>query len=369
MNVTGLRLRGQIPLQAVNRLEAVKMIQAVLQSPKVIEFREVPRPEPGPGQVLLAVERIGICGSDVHVYHGKHQYAIFPLVQGHEGAGTVVKIGSGVSGFAPGELVTFRPQQFCGQCPLCRQGRYNLCEDYKVIGVLGGTIGMASEYFLCDAAKLHKLPAGMNADQGALVEPAAVAVHAARLAGTEAGEKVLVIGAGPIGNLTAQAAKALGAAAVMITDINPPRLELAGKCGVDYCINTAEVDLEAAIRKYFDSHRAGAILECVGVAATLGQAIRSARRGTNIVLVGNYYGRVPVELAPVQRRELNLIGHMNYTAPDYETAIELIASGKIKTQALVSNYFPLQAYEQAYRYIEENPDTVMKVLLKVGQEG
>lgn len=341
------------------------MLQAILNGPKQIEFHGVPVPKAGEGQVLIAVKRIGICGSDIHVYHGKHQYAIFPLVQGHEGSGVVVEVGPGVSGFGPGELVTFRPQQFCGKCRLCRQGRYNLCEEYKVIGVLGGTTGMASEYFLTEAAKLHKLPAGMSADQGAMVEPAAVAVHSVKLAGAVKGGKVLIIGAGPIGNLAAQAAKALGAAETMVVDINPLRLELAGRCGVDHCVNTADVELEAAVLKRLGSERADAILECAGSAGTLGQAIHAARRGTNIVLVGNYYGQVPVELGLVQRREINLIGDMNYTAPDYEDAIRFIADGRIKARELVSDYFPLTDYEKAYQYIDEHQGTVMKVLLKV----
>jgi L-iditol 2-dehydrogenase len=343
------------------------MLQAILHGPRQIEYREVAVPEPGEGQVLVAVKRIGICGSDIHVYHGKHQYAIFPLVQGHEGSGVVVKTGPGVSGFSPGELVTFRPQQFCGKCLLCRQGRYNLCEQYKVIGVLGGTTGMASEYFLTEAAKLHKLPPGMSADQGAMVEPTAVAVHSVRLAGAVEGGKVLVIGAGPIGNLAAQAAKALGAAETMIVDINPLRLELAARCGVDHCVNTAEIELEAAVLEKLGNERADAILECAGSARTLGQAIRAARRGTNIVLVGNYYGDVPVELGLVQRREINLIGDMNYTAPDYEDAIRLIAAGGIKTRELVSDYFTLTDYEKAYQFIDEHQSTVMKVLLKVAE--
>lgn len=341
------------------------MLQAILKEPRIIEFCDVPVPEPGEGQVLLAVKRIGVCGSDIHVYHGNHQYATFPLVQGHEGSGAVVKIGFGVNDFSPGELVTFRPQQFCGKCRLCRQGRYNLCEEYKVIGMLGGTTGMASEYFLTEAAKLHKLPPAMNADQGAMVEPTAVAVHSVKLAGSIEGGKVLVIGAGPIGNLTAQAAKALGAAEVMIVDINQRRLDLAEKCGADYCVNTAEVELEATVLENFGPDRADAILDCAGSAKVLGQAIHSARRGTNIVLVGNYYGHVPVELGIVQRREINLIGDMNYTAPDYADAIRFIANGQIHTQELVANYFPLSQYPAAYRFIDEHQSTVMKVLIKV----
>lgn len=342
------------------------MLQAILQAPKTIEYRNIPMPEPGAGQVVMKVMRIGICGSDIHVYHGSHKYATLPLVQGHEGSGTVTKVGPGVSGLAPGDMVTLRPQHFCGECFLCRQGRYNLCETYKVMGVLGSITGMASEYFVVDASKLHKLPKDMSFDAGAVVEPAAVGVHAVKLGGKVAGCKVLVIGAGPIGNLAAQAAKALGAGKVMITDISDLRLALAKECGIDFCVNTMNTDIDGAILEHFGPNRADFILDCVGSAKTLEQAIRFARRGTNIVLVGNFYDFVPVELALVQRRELNLIGDMNYIAEDYDDAIRFIAAGQIKVNGLISNHFAFKDYAAAYQYIDDNVGgAVMKVMIDV----
>ena len=344
------------------------MLQAVLQSAKTIEYRDIPVLEPGNGQVVMKVMRIGICGSDIHVYHGSHKYATLPIVQGHEGAGTVVKVGSGVTEFVPGDKVTLRPQHFCGECFLCKQGRYNLCESYKVMGVLGGLTGMASEYFLADASKLHKLPPTMTFDEGAVVEPTAVGVHAVKLGGKVPGSKVLVIGAGPIGNLAAQSAKALGADKVMIADISDVRLELAKKCGIDFCVNTLKNDLEAAVLENFGPQRADFILDCAGSPKTLEQAIRIARRGTNIVLVGNFYDFVPVELGLVQRRELNLIGDMNYVAVDYEDAIRFIAAGQVKVNDLISNHFTFREYAAAYQYIDDNVGgTVMKVMIDVDQ--
>ena len=342
------------------------MLQATLQAPKTLEFRDVPMPEPGEGQVVMQVKRIGICGSDIHVYHGSHKYATLPIVQGHEGSGIVEKVGPGVTEFSPGDPVTLRPQHFCGECFLCKQGRYNLCEDYKVMGVLGGLTGMASERFLVDASKLHKLPPAMTFDEGAVVEPAAVGVHAVKLGGKAAGSKVIIIGAGPIGNLAAQSAKALGADKVMIADISDVRLELAKKCGIDYCINTMQTDLEMSILEYFGPKRADFILDCAGSPQTLAQAIKIARRGTNIVLVGNFYDLVPVELGLVQRRELNLIGDMNYLAEDYDDAIRFIADGKIKVNELISNHFEFQKYAAAYQFIDDNAGgAVMKVMIDV----
>ena len=234
------------------------------------------------------------------------------------------------------------------------------------MGVLGGLTGMASEYFLVDASKLHKLPPTMTFDEGAVVEPAAVGVHAVKLGGTAAGSKVLVIGAGPIGNLAAQAAKALGAEKVMIADISDVRLDLAKKCGIDFVINTLNTDLEAAVLEKFGPQRADFILDCAGSPKTLEQAIRIARRGTNIILVGNFYDFVPVELGLVQRRELNLIGDMNYVAEDYEDAISFIAAGQIMVNELISNHFAFREYADAYQYIDDNVGgTVMKVMVDV----
>jgi len=153
---------------------------------------------------------------------------------------------------------------------------------------------------------------------------------------------------------------------VMIADISDVRLELAKKCGIDDCVNTQKVELEAAILENFGPNRADFILECAGAAKTLEQAIRFARRGTNIVLVGNFYDSVPVELGLVQRRELNLIGDMNYLPDDYEDAIRFIAAGKIKVNELISNHFPFRQYAAAYQYIDDNAGgNVMKVMIDV----
>jgi L-iditol 2-dehydrogenase len=208
----------------------------------------------------------------------------------------------------------------------------------------------------------------MTFDEGAVVEPTAVGVHAVKLGGKVSGSKVLVIGAGPIGNLAAQSAKALGAEKVMIADISDVRLELAKKCGIDFCINTLKNDLEAAVLENFGPQRADFILDCAGSPKTLEQAIRIARRGTNIVLVGNFYDFVPVELGLVQRRELNLIGDMNYVAVDYEDAIRFIAAGQVKVNDLISNHFTFREYAAAYQYIDDNVGgTVMKVMIDVDQ--
>ncbi len=201
------------------------MKQAIMTAPGRIELRDVPLPEVAPDQVLIRVKRIGVCGSDIHVFHGKHPLTPYPVVQGHEAAGVVERTGSAVRGLGPGDPVTFQPQVTCGVCHPCRHGAYHICDRLKVMGFQ--TTGAASELFAVDATKVLRLPKAMSLEQGAMVEPLAVAVHALERVGGASGKKVLVLGAGPIGNLVAQAARGLGAAAVMITDTSEYRLELA----------------------------------------------------------------------------------------------------------------------------------------------
>ena len=168
------------------------MIQQVMTAPGEIIFREVPIPKPEAGQVLIKIQRIGICGSDIHVYHGKHPFTSYPVTQGHEVSGEVAALGEGVETFAVGQKVTIEPQVFCGHCHPCTHGKYNLCEELKVMGFQ--TTGTASQYFAVDASKVTPLPDAMSYEEGAMIEPLAVAVHAVRRAGDVSGQKIAEIG-------------------------------------------------------------------------------------------------------------------------------------------------------------------------------
>ena len=194
------------------------MLQQLMTAPGKIVFNEIPKPVPKAGEVLVKIMKIGICGSDIHVYHGKHPFTRYPVTQGHEVSGEIAGLGDGVSAFSLGQKVTIQPQVVCGVCYPCRHGKYNLCENLKVMGFQ--TTGTASEFFSVDAGKVTPLPDAMTFDQGAMIEPLAVAVHAVKRAGNVRGLNIAVLGAGPIGNLVAQAAKGMGAASVLITDIS-----------------------------------------------------------------------------------------------------------------------------------------------------
>lgn len=334
-----------------------------MTAPGQIVIHDVPRPAIQDHQILLRTRRIGVCGSDIHVWHGKHPYTGYPVVQGHEVSGEIAEVGRAVTGFAVGDHVTFMPQVTCGQCYPCRHGMEHICESLKVMGFQ--TNGAAQDYFPLDADKVLKLPDSLTLDQGAMIEPISVAAHAIRRGGGAAGKKVIVLGAGTIGNLTAQVARASGAQAVMITDISDYKLELARRCGLDYVINTAEEALEAAIRRNFGPDRADLMLECVGVEDTITQAIACARKGTTIVVVGVFGQKPRVDLGLVQDRELSLVGTLMYQRQDYETAIALASSGKLQLEALISDRFPFDRYTDAYRRIEEAAGRTMKVMIEL----
>ncbi len=339
------------------------MKEALMTGAGVIDFREVDIPAVGDNDVLIRVHRIGVCGSDIHVYHGKHKYMKFPVVQGHEGSGTVEAFGSQVKGLQTGDRVTIFPVRYCGACRSCRDGKYNVCETVKVIGV--HETGMASDLFLIDAAKVIKLPSDMDFDSGAMVEPTAVAVHAVRRNGSVKNADVLVLGAGPIGNLVAQVAKNLGAARTMITDVNPMRLKIAEACGIDFPLNPAETDLKESVLRYFGPDGADVIFDCAAVRATIDQAAAIARKGTNIVIVGNFTEPVTIEMGLMQRREINFITVMLYNFEDCIKAVELLSAGKVKTAELITNYYPFHQYLDAYHFIDGHSREVMKVMIKV----
>jgi L-iditol 2-dehydrogenase len=334
-----------------------------MTAPGKIEFCEVARPQPGEEQVLVRIMRIGVCGSDLHVYRGTHPYTSYPVVQGHEVSGVIAELGRGVTGLAVGEKVTIQPQVTCGECYSCRNGDYHICDSLKVMGFQ--TTGAASEFFAVDATKVLKLPDELSLDEGAMVEPLAVAVHALGRAGGAAGKKVLVLGAGPIGNLVAQAAKGTGAQSVMISDLSDYRLGLAKACGVDCTVNPSTADLGEALRAAFGKDRADLTLECVGVEATMEQAIRLARKGTQIVVVGVFGEKAMVDLGSVQDRELKLIGTLMYQEKDYRKAIELAAAGKVDLKPLITDHFAFRDYLAAYQHIEARRSGVLKVIIDV----
>ncbi|MDR2572512.1 MAG: alcohol dehydrogenase catalytic domain-containing protein [Oscillospiraceae bacterium] len=336
------------------------MKQAVMIEPGVIVFRDVPVPSVGDGDVKVKMKRIGICGSDIHVNHGKHPYTSYPVVQGHEVSAEVVEVGVAVSGLKPGDKVTIQPQLVCGTCYPCTHDQYNACESLEVHGFQ--TTGMASDYFVICAERVTKLPDDISFDHGAMIEPIAVCVHAIRRYGDVKDKSVLVLGGGPIGNLMGQCCKAMGAKNVLLSELSEFRLEVAKKCGIK-TVNPREESLKEAMNSTFGPDGADVIFECVGVGETITQAIEYARKGSDIVVVGVFAEMTNINLGFVQDKELRLIGTAMFREYAFIEAIDLVGQGLINLDALITNHVPFDDFASAYKLIDEQMDKAMKVMI------
>lgn len=338
------------------------MRQAIMTSPGTIAFNDVAEPRPGPGQVRIRIQRIGVCGSDIHVFHGKHPFVTYPLVQGHEYAGVVDTIGEGVEDIQLGDKVTATPQEVCGVCPPCRRGQYNACEELKVRGFQAP--GCAQDFFVTEADKIIGLPSDFRAEQGAFVEPVAVAVHSTGRAGGDLkGKNVVVSGAGTIGNLVAQACICRGARNVLIADISEYRLEVARQVGITATCNVKQESLADAGQREFgdDGFEIGA--EVAGVEASLSALVSSIGKGGTLLIIGVFGDAPTVDMSVVCEHELTVKGSMMYRHEDFEQAVAWLADGSIVTDPLVSGHFPFEDYERAYQFIEEQGDTSMKIII------
>jgi len=338
------------------------MKRATMTAPGEIEITQAAIPAPGPGEVLLRIQRIGVCGSDIHVFHGKHPYTSYPVVQGHEFSALIEAVGQGVSGLARGDKVTAMPQIVCGRCAPCLRGDEHICDSLRVQGFQAP--GCAQQLWVTAASKIVKLPDSFSFEQGALVEPVSVAVHAIARAGNLAGRRAVVLGAGPIGNLVAQAARASGAE-VLITDLSEHRLEIARRCGLRHTSNPNAEALSVASRRAFGDLGFDVAFECVGVEATLTAATENLAKGGTLIVVGVFGEKPRMDLGLVQDRELRITGTLMYQRPDYEQAVAWIASGAIVTEPLMSEHFAMDDYLEAYHFIERQRDKTMKVFIDI----
>lgn len=342
---------------------------AKLTAPYQFEMQEAPIPEPGPNEVVLKNIYLGVCTSDLQIYHGKHAYAAMPVTMGHEEAGIVYKVGANVQDYKPGDRVILQPQLFCGECYPCRTGHFNVCEQLKVIGV--HVDGCACEYTAVPAWNLHRVPDNVSLREAALIEPIAVGfgvVRRVREVADIAGKKVCVVGAGTIGNLVAQAFKCMGAGPVLITDIIPEKLELAKKCGIDYAENTQEQSLAEAIEKCFGSDKADIIVDSAATPFVFRSIMEAARKASIVVLSGNYKEPVQLDVTQIQRREITVLGHMMYIRQEFVDGLHHLSLGNIHTEGLITQEWTLDQYAEAFQYVDAHPADVVKMLVKIGEE-
>ena len=339
------------------------MKQVKLISVEKFQEEEVDIPRPNDNQVLIKVKACGICGSDIHSYTGHHPLVKPPIVLGHEYSGIIKEVGDKVEGLKKGDLVTAEIVVNCGKCYACTHGKYQICEEGKYFGNIGINGAMA-EYVVMEYDKIHKLPENISPQQGAMVEPAAVGVHAVRSSKFCLGDVALVIGAGVIGNFAAQALKIAGARKVIITDLVDARLEKAKEVGIDYVVNVSKVDLAKWIDENIGKDNLDVIFDCVGTEKSINTAIENARKGSQIIMIGVPPENVSLKLAFLQDREIDLLGSCMYVKDDYVRTIDLIHQDRIKTDPLITHSFPFDEYQKAYNTALD-PEEAQKGRMKV----
>ena len=344
------------------------MRQAILVEPKHIEFKEVAEPKAADltaHQVLVNIKRIGICGSEIHSYHGLHPATFYPVVQGHEYSGVVMAVGSEVTVCKPGDHITARPQLVCGKCNPCKRGQYNVCEHLRVQAFQAN--GAAQDLFVVDDDRVAKLPEGMSLDYGAMIEPAAVGAHASNRTDVK-GKNVVVSGAGTIGNLIAQFCIARGAKNVLITDVSDLRLAKARECGIKHTLNITKKTLKEAALELFGEEGYQVGFEVAGVEVSIRSLMETIEKGSDIVVVAVFAKDPALSMFYLGEHELRLIGSMMYRHEDYLTAIDYVNKGIVNLKPLVSNRFAFEEYDDAYKFIDAHRETSMKVLIDFEQK-
>jgi L-iditol 2-dehydrogenase len=333
-----------------------------------LDIAEIPAPVPAAEEILVRVAACGICGSDVHGYDGTSGRRIPPIVMGHEAAGVVAAVGPGVSNFKPGDRVTFDSTVYCGQCEFCRKGDINLCNNRQVIGVSCGDFrraGAFAEYVVVPQRISYHLPDALEFQEAAMLEAVSVALHAVRVSEMKGGETVLVIGAGMIGLLTLQAAKAAGAARVLVADIDQSRLLRAEKIGADTTLLLSGAELVKEIYSRTDGRGVDLVLEAVGRDETIAASIASVRKGGTVTLIGNISPEVKIPLQVVVSRQIRLQGSCA-SSGEYPQAMELMASGKIQVKPLITAVAPLEDGPRWFDRLHAGEPNLMKIVLDPG---
>jgi 2-desacetyl-2-hydroxyethyl bacteriochlorophyllide A dehydrogenase len=325
----------------------------VYEGPRVMNVREVPVPDPLVDEVLIRVERVGICGSELSGYLGENELRKPPLIMGHEFSGVVEKVGAGVNGIRIGDRVTVNPLMSCGNCRRCRGGTPQLCAERKVIGV--ARPGAFAQYVAVPAGQVVKLPDSVTMDAGALTEPLACAIHAARLARLDPADRLLVFGAGPIGLLIVRVAQIFGLTDIVVADLNKYRLQIAEAWGARSVLSADEAG-KLAPQGY------DVTVDAVGVEATRAASVRLARLGGRVVFSGLHDTANAMPMNIVVRNELELKGAFCYDACDFETALSWLAAGRVDL-APWTEHHPLEDGQACFERLLSNPGPVAKIVL------
>jgi (R,R)-butanediol dehydrogenase/meso-butanediol dehydrogenase/diacetyl reductase len=343
------------------------MLAAVFHGPRDIRLTHIPDPEPRAGEVLVKVQRAGICGSDLNRFHyGSHPWPP-GFIMGHEFCGEIAALGPGVTTWQVGQQVVVEPTLYCGSCFYCRQGYHNRCVDFIRRGITGsGTNGAFAEYVCVPAYQPHTRPSDLGQDIAALVEPTAVSVHGWRLAGIERPHSVVIVGLGNIGLLAILVARARGARQIIAVGKYTPRQELALAYGASLVLAPDDPQLSARLLERTDGLGAELVLEAAGTPSSLRLAVEAARKGGKIVVLGVFHEEVALDYRMILLTEKHIMGSLIYQRQDFADAMAILASGgvdrcrhitaDIPLRHIVSHGFvPLSEHKAAHIKVQVHP--------------
>ena len=339
------------------------MYSAVLTKPYTFEMQEQQVPSYGPDEVLLRIKQAGICGSDMQMYHGKHQHLKMPQVIGHECVAEVAALGGSASKTALfplriGQRVTVYPQIGCGVCPACRAGRPNLCVQQRFAGL--HRPGFFQEFAVMPAWNIQPLPETLSDDLAMLAEPAAVAAHVLRTGAIARGSKVVVIGAGAIGHLVAELSHASGAE-VLVVESLPSRAAAVKQAGADHIYTGPLEGYADAVRSAFGEEGADVFVISRAVAADLNEILKGVTWGATVVIVGNYKEAATVDWTLIERKELVVKGSLQYVRDDFTRAVEFLEKGMVDPSAVITHRVPFSQLPEVFPFIDSNYKEVLKV--------
>ena len=342
------------------------MKSLVLQRYNKFSTQETEVPEVKPGWVLIKVEASGICGSDVHGMDGSTGRRQPPVIMGHEASGTIERLGQNVQNWKMSDRVTFDSTISCGECFYCLREEVNLCENRRVLGVSCDEYrqdGAFAQYVAVPAHILYAIPDNISFEQAAMIEAVSIAVHATAISSVQENDSALVIGCGMIGLLCIQALKAAGCKKVMVIDLVDEKLASALQLGADRVLKSDDEDLMNQILLETEGRGADIVFEVVGIETTVNLAIECARKGGTVTLIGNLAPQVRFPLQKVVTRQLKIQGSCA-SAGEFPLCLELIATGKIKVDPLISKVAPLEEGNHWFQRLYNKEAGLMKVILK-----
>jgi len=341
-------------------------LKALLHTkPYYLEYTDFVDPQVRDDDVLVRVKACGICGSDVQGFTGKTGRRIPPLIMGHEAAGIIEDLGKNVRDFHKGDRVCFDSTVYCNKCPACRVGKYNRCEKRQVLGVSTPEFkrhGAFAEYVAVPWWIVAGIPDNMTFVQAALLEPVSIGMHAANRAPIATGDSVVIIGAGTIGLFVLQACRLKGAR-IIVCDINEFRLDIARTLGADVVVNAAKVSLTETVLKGTNSRGADVVFEVVGFAQTFSDAVSVLKTGGHLVAVGNLQKMAEFNLQELVARELTFTGSYA-SSGEFREGIDLVASGKINVQPIISDVLPLREGPNAFDRLLKGQENLLKIVLE-----